>query len=116
MRDIADSIKYQTLIQNKLESFIILTMNVDGIQPNKGSDQNIWPALLAKNKINLKKRYSPENVIIAGIWFGLSKPSRIQMSLLFKYIVFELQELEKIIFLNCTRLIKIIILRLLKSF
>lgn len=95
MRDITDGKAYKTLIQNESESFITLTMNVDGVQPNKGSDQSIWPVLLVVNEVNLKKRYSLENVIIAGIWPGPSKPSRTQMSLLFKYIVLELQELEK---------------------
>ena len=95
MRDITDGKICKTLIQNELEPFITLTMNVDGIQSNKGSDQNIWPVLLIINEINFKKRYSLENVIIAGIRRGPSKSSRIQMSLLFKHIVFELQELEK---------------------
>lgn len=95
MRNITDGKVYKTLVQNESEPFITFTMNVDGIQPNKGSDQNIWLVLLVINEIDFKKRYSLENVIIAGIWPGPSKPSRTQMSLFFKHIVLQLQELEK---------------------
>ena len=30
-------------------------MNVDGIPPNKGSDQSLWPILFVINEINRKK-------------------------------------------------------------
>ncbi|CAF4166937.1 unnamed protein product [Rotaria magnacalcarata] len=83
------------LVLHNNRSFITLTMNIGGIQPNKGSDQSIWPVLLIINEINRKKRYSPENSIIAGMWPGPSKPSRTTISLLFKNIVADLQELEK---------------------
>ncbi|CAF4002871.1 unnamed protein product, partial [Rotaria sordida] len=39
MKDITDGNMYNGLIKNESESFITLTMNVDGIQPNKGSDK-----------------------------------------------------------------------------
>jgi hypothetical protein len=95
MRDITDGKVYKRLIENEAGSFITLTMNVDGVQPNKGSDQSLWPVLLVINEIKRKKRFSLENLIIAGMWPGPSKPSRSQMSLFFKNIVSELQELEQ---------------------
>ncbi|CAF1241589.1 unnamed protein product [Adineta steineri] len=95
MRDITDGNVYKNLLEKESGPFITLTMNVDGVQPNKGSDQSLWPALFVVNEIKRKKRYSPENVIIGGMWPGPSKPSRAQMSLFFKNIVLELQNLEK---------------------
>lgn len=81
---------YKQLLENESESIITLTMNVDGIQPNKGSDQSIWPVLLVINEIERKRRYSLENTIIAGMWPGPSKPSRTQMCIFLKKIVLEL--------------------------
>ena len=95
MRDIVDGNVYRKLTQEESVSFITLTMNVDGIQSNKGSDQSFWPILFVLNEIKRKKRYSLENLIIAAMWPGPSKPSRGQMSLLFKNLISELQELEK---------------------
>ncbi|CAF2107921.1 unnamed protein product [Rotaria magnacalcarata] len=95
MKDITDGNVYINLIEKDMGSIITLTMNVDGIQPNKGSDRSIWPVLLVINEIKRKKRYSPENTIIAGMWPGPSKPSRNEMSLFFKNIVSDLQDLEK---------------------
>jgi hypothetical protein len=48
---------------------IYLTLNVDGIQPSKGSQQGIWP--------------------------GPTKPSREEMKVLFRPLVDELVTLEK---------------------
>ena len=95
MRDITDGNMYQSLIENEPGPFITLTMNIDGIQPNKGSDQNLWPVLLVVNEIIGKKRFSLQNLIIAGMWPGPSKPSRSQMSLFLQNSVAELQKLEQ---------------------
>lgn len=95
MRDITDGEVYRKLIENESEPFITLTVNIDGVQPNKGSDQSIWPVSLVINEINRKKRFSIENLIIAGVWPGPSKPSRTQMSLFLKNIVSELCDLEQ---------------------
>ncbi|CAF2953832.1 unnamed protein product [Rotaria sp. Silwood2] len=83
MKDITDGNVYARLIEDDLGPFITLTMNVDGIQPNKGSDQSIWPVLFVINEIKRKKRYSPENTIIAGMWPGPSKPSRTEIFFFF---------------------------------
>jgi hypothetical protein len=95
MKDISDGNVYQKLIENGSGPFITLTMNIDGIQPNKGSDQNLWPILLVVNEINRKKRFSLQNLIIAGMWPGPSKPSRSQMALFLNNSVSELQKLEQ---------------------
>ena len=55
MRDITDGEVYRNLLANESGRFITLTMNVDGIQPNKGSDQSLWPILFVINEIDRKK-------------------------------------------------------------
>ncbi|CAF1366154.1 unnamed protein product [Adineta ricciae] len=95
MRDITDGSVYQALKKTQTGLLLTLTMNIDGVQPNKGSDQSLWPILLVINEIKRKKRFALENLIIAGMWPGPSKPSRTQIHLLFKNIMLELQELER---------------------
>lgn len=93
--DIIDGDIYQSLLYTVPEMFLTLSMNVDGIQPNKGSEQSLWPILMVINEIPWKKRFSLENLIIAGMWPGPSKPNRKQMSLFFENIVKELVILEQ---------------------
>lgn len=86
---------YNKLLEKESDSFITLTMNADGIQPNKGSDLSVWPIMLVINEIKRKKRYTLENSILAGMWPGPSKPSRSEMSLFLRDIVAQLKALEQ---------------------
>ena len=40
--DITDGYFYRNHLKQETDLFITLTMNVDGIQPNKGSDSSVW--------------------------------------------------------------------------
>jgi hypothetical protein len=51
--------------------------------------------LIIINEIPLKKRFAIENIILAGIWPGPSKPSRPEMSLFFRPLVDELLTLQQ---------------------
>lgn len=95
MRDITDGEVYQSLLATVPNKFLSLSMNVDGIQPNKGSEHSLWPILMVINEIPWRKRFCLHNLIIAGMWPGPSKPSRKQMSLFFENIVKELVILEQ---------------------
>ncbi|CAF1497861.1 unnamed protein product [Adineta ricciae] len=95
MRDICDGETYRTLQHTYGDLFISLTLNIDGIQPNKGSQKTIWPILLIINELPLKRRFSLENIILAGIWPGPKKPSRTHMHLFLKPLIGELIRLEK---------------------
>jgi hypothetical protein len=53
------------LFDNK-EAFTFL-INTDGISHYASSNLQIWPIYLAINELPLEKRYSVENVILAGI-------------------------------------------------
>ncbi|CAF2124665.1 unnamed protein product [Rotaria magnacalcarata] len=83
--------KIQGLCQ---DPFITLSLNIDGIQPNKGSKKTIWPILLVVNEIPLKYRFAPENLILAGVWPGATKPTRTYIAHFLKPVVAELSHLE----------------------
>ncbi|CAF4318352.1 unnamed protein product, partial [Rotaria magnacalcarata] len=68
MKDICDGALHQKLQSQIQESFLTLTLNVDGIQPNKGSQKTIRPILLVTNELPLKRRFGIENIILAGVW------------------------------------------------
>ncbi|CAF4359527.1 unnamed protein product [Adineta steineri] len=95
MRDICDGAIYQKLQDNLQAPFFTLTLNVDGIAPNKGCQQNIWPILLVTNDLPLKQRFAIQNVILGGVWPGPRKPSRLEMSLFFRNLIDELISLEE---------------------
>lgn len=94
MRNIRDGRIHRQLHDFCSELFITLSVNIDGIQPNKGSNKSIWPIILVVNEIPICRRFSPENIILAGVWPGPKKPSRIQMALFLKRLVNELIDLE----------------------
>ncbi|CAF4141350.1 unnamed protein product [Rotaria sordida] len=86
---------YQQIKTVCTDPFLTLTMNVDGVEVRKGLKRSIWPILFVVNELPLKQRYALENVIIAGIWSGLKKPSRLQMKSIITPIVEELSLLEQ---------------------
>lgn len=94
MKDICDGKIYREMQNQITEKFITLTMNVDGIQPNRNSHQTIWPILLVVNELPVKQRYAIENVILAGVWPGKNKPKRTEMCQFFGPVVDELVLLE----------------------
>ena len=81
MHDIVDGAFYRNELKEETDLFITLTMNVNGVQPHKGSDSSIWPLLIVIDEIRRRKRYSLENVMLAGIWPGPKKPSRNEMTI-----------------------------------
>jgi hypothetical protein len=95
MHDIVDGKAYRDLLNIESEPFITLSMNVDGIQPNKGTNKSIWPSLMVCNELPLKERYKIDNLIVSGIWSGPKKPNRETMSLFYEQTVEELVHLEE---------------------
>lgn len=95
LKDICDGAVHRKLQSEIQDPFITLTLNADGIQPHKSSTQTIWPILLVINEIPLKRRFSIENIVLAGVWPGPSKPTRNDMSLFLRPLVNELLILEQ---------------------
>jgi len=69
-----------------------LTWNVDGVPVFKSSKYSIWPLYFIVNELPFKLRYIMENVILAGLWFGESKPN---MTVFLKPAFTELMKLEQ---------------------
>lgn len=53
---------------------ISFTWFTNGIRIAKTSDHEIWPFFLTINELPFIERSKPENVILAGVWFGPRKP------------------------------------------
>lgn len=101
MSDIVDGLHYKHLLEQESDAFITLTINTDGIQPYCNAEKSIWPVTLVVNEIDRKKRYSFQNLIIAGVWPGPSKPKRDEMSSFLGVISNELTELEQGFYYEC---------------
>ncbi|XP_028407832.1 uncharacterized protein LOC114530409 [Dendronephthya gigantea] len=54
---------------------ISLTWNTDGIPVFKSSKVAIWPLYFVVNELPYAQRISRSNMIVAGLWFGSSKPN-----------------------------------------
>ena len=51
-----------------------LTIYTDGVNPFKNSEYCFWPIFFSVNQVPYNKRFSLENLIICGIFFGTFKP------------------------------------------
>lgn len=50
------------------------TWYTDGISIFKSSKFSIWPVYLLINELPVSERYKKENILLAALWFGESKP------------------------------------------
>ncbi|OXU19995.1 hypothetical protein TSAR_014686, partial [Trichomalopsis sarcophagae] len=75
-----------------------------GVSISKSSKFEIWPLYLTINNLPYAARYKPENLILAGIWFGQSKPVT---NLYLKPLKKELETLYKAIDIGQNSLIKV---------
>jgi hypothetical protein len=78
INDFYDGEFYKRL-QSEDETFknkesLTLMLNTDGISQSFTSEKTIWPIILIINELTNKRRFSLENVIIAGLSVGNSKP------------------------------------------
>jgi len=68
---IVDGDNYRRL---KLEdNDITCTINTDGVNVFNSSSYSIWPLFLSFNELDYKLRRN--STVLAGVWFGMSKPS-----------------------------------------
>ncbi|KAK3916166.1 Halomucin [Frankliniella fusca] len=78
IEDIYDGHIYSELVQ---EGFlanpcnISFTMYFDGVSLFKSAKFSIWPLFLSINELKYKERTERGNIIIAGLWFGETKPN-----------------------------------------
>lgn len=53
---------------------ISFTYNTDGVPLFKSSKFSLWPLYFAINELPCPQRFQKENMILAGLWYGESKP------------------------------------------
>lgn len=58
---------------------ISLTWNTDGIPIFESSKFSVWPFYCMINELSFVQRTKRENMILAGLWFGDSKPSTVNI-------------------------------------
>ena len=79
IEDIYDGARYQSYMQSgeflSQQHNISFIWNTDGIPVFKSSKYCIWPLYFAISELPPHKRWCSDNVILAGLWFGLSKPA-----------------------------------------
>jgi hypothetical protein len=98
MMDITDGQLYKNLLasedghlfQNK-QAFSFL-LNTDGISFCDKSNLQLWPIYLAINELPLEKRYSCDNIILAGLSVGDKKPN---FNFFLKKFILNLNDLER---------------------
>lgn len=78
LEDIYDGSVYKQLFENSgflsKPSNISFMWNSDGVPLFRSSKFSIWPLYLVINELPYSMRFRPENVLFAGLWFGLKKP------------------------------------------
>ena len=94
MRDIHDGAVFQSVRTRTSNPTVTMTMNIDGVQLSRGSQSTLWPILFVVNELPPNVRFSIENIILAGVWPGPSKPSRDQIRLMYRPLIDELLSLE----------------------
>lgn len=79
IEDIYDGARYQSYMQPgeflSQHNNISFIWNTDGIPVFKSSKYCIWPLYFAISELPPHKRWCSDSVILAGLWFGLSKPN-----------------------------------------
>ena len=70
---------------------LALSLNTDGVPLHKSSSWSLWPVFLTILNLPASIRMKAENVILAGLWYGPSKPP---MTLLLEPVLKSLQYLS----------------------
>lgn len=107
LEDIYDGLIYKKLVSEgflSCKSNVSFTWNTDGVPLFKSSKFSIWPFFLSINELPYDDRIKKENVVLAGIWFGLHKPVpnlfmgvfRDSLKKLFKGVDFKINKKETV--------------------
>lgn len=60
--------------KNSYKYVLSLTLNIDGGNLYKSAKHSLWPIQLYQNFLPPSIRFRPENIIIAGLFYGKNKP------------------------------------------
>lgn len=67
------------------------TFNIDGVPVFNSSNSSLWPVQISINELPFRVR--KKNILLAGIWFGQSKPN---MKLFLPAVIDEMNSLSKV--------------------
>ncbi|KAK3932736.1 Phosphoglycerate kinase, partial [Frankliniella fusca] len=99
LEDIYDGKAYKAAEQQFRagETNLTLTWNTDGLQVFNSSLMSLWPFYFVINELPPNKRFLTENMLIGGIWCGVTKP---HPNLSLKHIFQDLKVLQNGISIN----------------
>lgn len=89
LTDIKDGTLYKSILSSedgesvKKNKAFTLTINTDGISICKKSKLTIWPVYLVINELPIQKRFSIDNVIIAGTYIYINQDLHINTNILY---------------------------------
>lgn len=78
---------------NTNRNLISLMMNTDGANKFKSNTLSVWPIQLVLNDLPPQIRYFPKNIIVAGLYYGPTKPDCMEF---FFPLVNEMKELQSV--------------------
>lgn len=95
--DVMDGEEYRSLFQpggslSQHEHPLTLTINTDGSPVFKSGPNSLWPVHFYINEIDPSQRFSPDNIMLAGLWFSKTDA---KLKMFMEPIVAELKELQK---------------------
>ena len=83
MRDVWDGSVLRNLSQPgqyfSTKSALALSLNTDGVPLYKSSSWSLWPVFLTILNLPANIRMKAENVLLAGLWYGSTKPPMRQL-------------------------------------
>lgn len=80
LTDIDDGQVQKEICENHPEQIVLsFTLNIDGGVLAQKSTRSLWPIQLYQNYLPPSKRFAPENVIVAGLFYGQNKPNPFEL-------------------------------------
>lgn len=69
----------KTIGKYSKQRILSLTLNIDGGLVADKSKQSLWPIQLYQNYLHPKIRFLPENILVAGLYYGIGKPDPFEL-------------------------------------
>lgn len=74
LTDIDDGLVLKTMMANEQQKLLSFVLNIDGGNIVEKTKKSLWPIMLYQNYLPPKKRFLPENIIVAGLFYDIGKP------------------------------------------
>ncbi|XP_062509535.1 uncharacterized protein LOC134185694 [Corticium candelabrum] len=91
IQDVSDGLRFQRVKEIAGKFSVSLILNADGAPVFKSSQQLVWPLSCVVAELPPRLRYDVDNMILAAIWCGRTKP---QMAIFLNAFVEEVKQLS----------------------